>query len=302
MKTAHHGRLWLLLLSTASLIQPVLAGKRLDASEKYPPRWLQQLPASTNGSCYFVKAEALADTRTQAKDQVIFDLMEQVAIDRNVKVSDMVTIDIETERGTGNQMTDYQKRTHATSEIKQESDEITLRYKVADSYWEEVTVNGRRQYRYYNLYQVARPQQPAQFDPVTFTTRYGASGLWRSAIVPGWGQMYKGVTGKGWMFLGGEIGLVGGLVATESLRQHYIHMTEETRNIEHRRIYRSRSRNMATARNVCIAGAAALYVWNLIDATVAPGAKRIIANGNRPLAVVPYASAEDSGLSVSFHF
>ena len=39
--------------------------------------------------------------------------------------------------------------------------------------------------------------------------------------------------------------------------------------------YSTKADHFATARNICIGAAAALYVYNLIDAIAAPGARRI---------------------------
>ena len=277
------------------------AAGRQDASDKYPPRWLQQLPARTNDTYDFVHAEGMAASRPEAKAQALIHLTEQVAIDRCVQVADVVAIDVEAARGAGNELQGYNRRTHASTHLTQESEQVTLRYRQADEYWEAVRVGGRLQYRYHVLYQVARPHVLPSLDPVQFTTRYGARGLWRSAIVPGWGQMHKGAVGKGLLFLGGEVALAGGIIATESLRSHYFRMAAETRDIDHRRAYRSQGRNMATARNVCIAGAVAVYVWNVVDAIVAPGARWVV-ESDRPLALMPYATPEGAGIYLSFNF
>src|SRR5689334_10418069 len=46
--------------------------------------------------------------------------------------------------------------------------------------------------------------------------------VWRSALVPGWGQRYKGETRKGWIFTG----IGAGLVAASSLA--YVNMRGAT--------------------------------------------------------------------------
>lgn len=277
------------------------AGAGTRASDKYRPRWLQQVPGRTNDTFEYIRAEGMSDDLQAAKAKAVANLVDRVAVEWNVQVSDAVDIDKDTERGMGNAITGHESRTRTSTHIRQESGSITLQYRLVDSYWEETAVGGERQYRFYGLYQAARPGQRTRFDDVSFTTRYGARGLWRSAIVPGWGQMHKGSTGRGWLFLGGEAACIGGIIATESMRSHYTRMASETRKLDLRNAYRTRARNMATARNVCIAGASALYVWNLVDAIVAPGARRATAAG-RSLAVVPYSTAEDAGICLSFNF
>ena len=68
----------------------------------------------------------------------------------------------------------------------------------------------------YFLCTVPDPNNPkVMYDDFELTTQYGAQGLWRSAIVPGWGQFHKGSYLKGGLILGGTAVLIGGIVAAE---------------------------------------------------------------------------------------
>lgn len=153
--------------------------------------------------------------------------------------------------------------------------EFVSRY--IDDYWEYVSYpDGSQGYQYYALFAVSKDTATPLFDEVSFTTQYGTQGLWRSMIVPGWGQYYKGSKAKGAMFLGGTAALAGGMVYCQSRVVNSRNLAAQTYNPEHLRIYSRRISNFSMARNVCIGATAALYVWNLIDAVVAPGARRIV--------------------------
>jgi hypothetical protein len=78
------------------------------------------------------------------------------------------------------------------------------------------------------------------------------------------------------MFLGGTAALAGGMVYCQSRVVNSRNLAAQTYNPEHLRIYSRRISNFSMARNVCIGATAALYVWNLIDVVVAPGARRIV--------------------------
>lgn len=147
-----------------------------------------------------------------------------------------------------------------------------------DEYWEQFVVPGLGlQYRYYTLYAVSVPEQgETVFDEFTTTSQYGVHGLWRSAIVPGWGQFYKRDKVKGSIFLGGTVALAGGIVFTENQRANYFKKITKTHSADLKRAYATRSDKFATGRNICIGAAAALYIYNLIDAIVAPGARRVV--------------------------
>ncbi|MDE6303598.1 MAG: hypothetical protein K2M01_02125 [Paramuribaculum sp.] len=149
-----------------------------------------------------------------------------------------------------------------------------------DEYWETVNRGGINVLDYHALYAVERNGSNADFSGISSVSSYGASGLWRSAIVPGWGQFYKGSVLKGGLMLGGTVALVGGIIYTETTRQDYMNKISKTHNAGNIREYKNRADNFALGRNICIGGLAALYVYNIIDAIVAPGARHIVVKKN----------------------
>lgn len=152
-----------------------------------------------------------------------------------------------------------------------------FRCMMIDNYWEQIRIPGNGiQYQYYTLYAVSVPGQYPLFDHFSKTTAYGARGLWRSAIIPGWGQFHKGANLKGGLMLGGCALLAGGIVFTENQRADYDRKIKRTHDIGLIRSYTTKKDHFATARNICIGAAAALYLYNLIDAVAAPGARRIV--------------------------
>lgn len=132
---------------------------------------------------------------------------------------------------------------------------------------------------YYDaLYQVTRGEG-VPFLETYLTNKYGAKGCLLS-IVPGLGQFSKGDPLKGGLFLGGCAAGAVGVVITESQRQAYISQMSQIHDANILRQLDARQKNMGIARNVCIGATAAIYLWNLIDAAVAPGARRVVITGN----------------------
>lgn len=68
--------------------------------------------------------------------------------------------------------------------------------------------------------------------------------------------------------------------------------------------YNSRADSWETGRNICIGAAAALYVYNIIDAFVSDGAKRVLVKGknNSNFSFVPYLDIKSSGISMRLNF
>ena len=155
------------------------------------------------------------------------------------------------------------------------SEEINIRLAIVDNY---VSDDG-----IYFLCTVPNPKaKDAIYDDIELTTQYGANGLWRSVIIPGWGQFHKGSYLKGGLVLGGTALLAGRIVATESIKSDYIRRIGETHSADMKRMYAKKADTFSTTRNVLIGALGALYVYNLIDAIAAPGARRVIVKKNNP--------------------
>ena len=113
--------------------------------------------------------------------------------------------------------------------------------------------------------------------------------------------MYKGSYLKGGLILGGEAAFVAGIIAAENLRASYRKKMKE--QPQHIKTYNTKADNCENIRNICIGGAAALYVYNLVDAIAPNGAKRVIIkkkNGN--LSINPISSPFYNGVNMAYQF
>lgn len=121
-------------------------------------------------------------------------------------------------------------------------------------------------------------------------------------FVPGMAQLHKGSTAKGIFFIVAEVACVSGIVATECMRSSYASKAKSTHDANKIRTYIDKRDNCASVRNCFIAGAAAIYVWNVIDGIAAKGKKKAFAWGDTELRIAPYAAPQSGGLALSFHF
>lgn len=149
-------------------------------------------------------------------------------------------------------------------------EEVKLHISNIDEYWRR---DKQGIYHLTKLYAKSNLGYEAHFDDVELTTKYGIRGLWRSMIIPGWGQFHKGSNLKGGLIIGGTAALATGIVYAETMRNDYTRKMNTTHSAEHKLTYATRSDNFAMGRNVCIGALGALYVYNLIDAIAAPGAR-----------------------------
>ncbi|MDR1056789.1 MAG: hypothetical protein LBL90_13480 [Prevotellaceae bacterium] len=120
-------------------------------------------------------------------------------------------------------------------------------------------------------------------------------------FVPGMAQLHKGNTTKGVLFIVGEVAMIGGVVAFEGLRSSYDSKINTTHNATDKQSYIDKVNNMQNLRNGFIAGAAALYVWNVIDGIVGKGKKHVMI-GNANVQLLPYAAPDASGIMLAIKF
>jgi hypothetical protein len=129
----------------------------------------------------------------------------------------------------------------------------------------------------------------------------GEYGFSPRAFVPGMAQLHKGSAGKGIFFIAGEVALVGGIVIAESMRASYASKIGATHSPSSQQRYANSANGWSSARSGFIAGAAALYVWNVVDGWVARGKPRTIA-GSRRLNVAPCLTPTAGGVVFALNF
>lgn len=140
-----------------------------------------------------------------------------------------------------------------------------------DEYWEQYA-DG--EYRLYSLYAVSIPNTIPQFDTYTLSSHYKPSEGFVRSLIPGWGQIYKGSKVKGGLIITGEAIGVGGIVLSYSMKSSWEKlMQEDPKHIKEYSLNADMWQNIGYG---AIAFTAAIYIYNLIDAAVAPGARRVI--------------------------
>lgn len=254
------------------------------------PRWISEVPVASNNTFEYKVIVIHASNSSEARALVPREITHYVETSHNVHITSVSKIASESNNGNLSEQTSFNMMAVV------EGDPVNVVVKIIDEYQE--TEKGRDVY--YFLCAVGNPKASSvRFDKVQVTDKYGAKGLWRSAIVPGWGQMYKGSTGKGIAILGAEVVALGGVVAFESMRSSYV--TKMHKQPQFAQQYASKAANCKNIRNGFIAGAAAIYVYNLID-TVAASGSRWIKTKSGGLAFYPTATNESIGFALSYSF
>ena len=157
----------------------------------------------------------------------------------------------------------------------------------------------------YILCQVAaRGNITVLWSDFTQCDRQGVDGMavLKSALVPGLGQFHKRQIGKGISFLVGEAASIGGIVAGQSMRHSYINKMNNTNNASLKKQYADKANMFTTVRNISIGAAAAVYVWNVLDAIVSRGSNHSVRTNSTSWNLIPVLTDESVAFSVNYNF
>lgn len=258
------------------------------------PKWVGNTP-NPKIEYYFVEVHSDATSSLQGAR---VSVKQEIA--SNVERVDKVSVsEIFEDKSVQTYDSDFDVTMNSTDSyqlyLKVDGEARPIKSRRIDEYWEVVERGGANVLDYHALYAVERNGATADFSGISSVSSYGGHGLWRSAIVPGWGQLYKGSTVKGSLILGGTALLIGGAIYTDIMRTDYANKIKKTHSADNKRAYATRRDNFAMGRNICLGALGALYVYNLIDAIVAPGARRVLVHersGGKSYSLLPSVTSE----------
>jgi len=243
---------------------PHLATGQCSSSQK-KPTWVDGFFQEERYS-YIESATATGNTESEARNKAAQIIMER----RSLGTGQRVKVEI----------------INGTSVISG-INELEVKARIIDEYREYCGVG---QYRISLLVQTAK-NPTYEYERVQITNTYPFSAR---VFVPGLAQLHKGSKGKGIFFITSEIVLIGGIVTCEVLRASYKSKISSAPNSVDRIKHMNTASNLEIARNIFIGGAAAIYVWNIIDGIVAKGERHVI--------VTPYASYNSKGVTLNVRF
>jgi len=267
-------KLKIFALICIALLPRLTMGQCTSSQEK--PAWVNGFFQDKNNS-YIESTTATGATENEARNRAAQMVIER----RSLATGQRVSVQVQN-----------------NSVIVTGVDELEVKARVLDEYRERCG----NEYRVSLLVQTAK-NPTFDFERVNVSNEYAFSSR---AFVPGMAQLHKGSTGKGIFFITGQIALVGGIVITESLRADNVSKINSTHNASSKQNYVDNANTYENTRNVLIAGAAALYIWNVIDGITAKGKKRVVVLGDTQVNIAPYIAPQygnlAGGVSLSFNF
>ena len=239
----------------------VNAGNIYEKSDKLVPRWVKHTPKSENPNISYRVVQVYVDNLSEVHEKSLKELTNYLPQSWEV-----------------NRYAEWQVAGNGSNDIKVllEGSPIPVDMKCieVDSYWEYVRVGYTNKYRCYVLYQVARPGSYAK-EYTRLTDKYGFGPVALS-IIPGAGQMYKGSYLKGGLIMGASVLCAGGIVFCQANKSSYQVLADKEHNAKIKTNYQTKANNWNTGGYVCIGALAGIWLYNIIDAAVASGARRMV--------------------------
>ncbi len=266
----------------------LLIGTEFLFAQHIGPDWTRQTPSAPVGSEFrYVVTEGIGDSIRAAENDAMAKVYKQI-IDLNAHEFFSSEIINAVQKGVDYDVIDNKYRVWVNR---------SCHYCYYDS--------SKGVYHYFLLCQIPRKLE-GDFNPNIFNEDYKHCEKYTNpyigySFVPGMAQIKKGSVAKGSCFIVGEIAFIGGIVVSECMRTSYVNKLKSTHNTTLHMKYTQNANNWAIARNVCIGGAVAVYVWNVIDGIVAKG-KSQIHYCSTNIRIAPYAGFDNGGLAVNVQF
>lgn len=283
------------LVSLALILSLGIGLQAATKSDGLKPRWMtSSLPKPKSPGYIFISAQGSGSSLEEARQRALVNLTSKLEHERGLVVSSNVKIEKTSERNSA-----PTKNQSFTLEASEKGKEINLTCRVVDEYWEQ----SHGLYMVSELYTVNdfnAPGQGSNADNIRLTTSYGIAPVVYS-LIPGVGQFYKGSNLKGGLMLGGTAVGVAAIIFTENQRATYAKKMKE--HPQHIDFYRNKKSNWELGRNVAIGVTAALYVYNLVDAAVAPGRRRVVVSkSNVNYSLAPVVTPDSFGVGLAMNF
>lgn len=284
-----------------------------NKSDRLRPQWMtKQLPNPKSAGYIFVKAEGSGSSLEAARQSCLVELASYLETERGLQInshfqqhSSMTTTKNYNEHrsSNANMAYDFTQTDNFNMEVIEKGRKINMVCRTIDEYW----VKTGDTYFVTTLYTVADQNMysGSYYDRISTTSRYGAAGF--ASVIPGAGQFLKGDVAKGVSFLVADVACAAGIILCESTRAAYAAKVKQ--QPQYALQYSTRANNWATGRNVCLGVTAGIWVWNVIDAFAAKGARRVIVKPQRgyfsmtPTSTFdPIHHTHDMGVGVAYHF
>jgi hypothetical protein len=239
-----------------------------QSNASHPDRlpWVDGVFPAKKGAFEYRVARGEGATLSDARNDAFNGMLADLGNKAGVKVNSQTLSEIKSNQNYRTDSENYQESVVNVTMYKIDREGFKVSFSKVSEYYEY----ARGRYLLWELYEVSSGAAFTVIIP-EYTTHYGGTALWRSMILPGWGQFHKKKVAKGVIILTTEITAISGLAYCEIRRSDNWRKSAETTNMKIIKEYRNRADSWELRRNIFIGAAAGIYLWNVLDAALAKG-------------------------------
>jgi len=245
--------------------------KIVDSSADTKPPWVTEAP---NGKVfrYYSGMGSSNTSLQQAQENAVGNILQQLVEEGTFNVSIESTTEVSETMHTSSSGTDFEISDDFIREVIRTGTSKAIQgLQKEEEYWQSVNVSQSIEHQYWVLFKIPKPG----VDPNIFLKQgYGFAPVWRSTLLPGWGQRYKGEKRKGSRFLKAAASAGAATFLSFYMSDSYSQKAENERDIDNRNFYNDWSNRSYTIGIISGLITGGLYGYNIFDAMTASGQKR----------------------------
>lgn len=216
------------------------------------PEWAIKIPPGYEND-YFVGKGVSSNSRAEASSTALADALTKIVKTGTIKVSVNETI---TSNITETNW-DLERIDKIVREINVTGKSTTVKgLKEVESY---IEINDGL----FEAWVLVSIPKKYKIEP---PSKYSA--VWRSVILPGWGQFYKDDTFKGFSFMFLTIGSITSGFVFNELSKEATNNALSSRTQARRDFFNDQAKQFNTFSTISFISAAVFYTWNIVDATI----------------------------------
>ena len=252
------------LTMLALATQLVLAQKVIDRSSAEPPPWMTEPPIGTYFT-YYSGVGSSPNSLSDAKEQSIANVLSEIIMEGEITAKSRIE--------TFHQQSQEGIISEVSREILQTGTSTTIAgLRKDEEYWQTVKTDDGLLYQYWILMKIPKPEYTGL--NLTVEQGYGFAPVWRSTLVPGWGQFHKGEKKKGLRLMGSETAFVTMFLVSNHFSRDYNRKASSEQDTDRRKFYNDWSNRSYTISIISGIMAGVVYTYNIFDAVTAQGAKK----------------------------
>lgn len=252
------------LVFLAVISQLIFAQRVVDRSASELPSWSTEPPSGVYFT-YYSGVGSSPNSLSDAREQSIANVLSEIIMEGEIIAESRIE--------TFHQQSNEGIISEVSREIQQTGTSTTIAgLRKEEEYWQTVKTGDGLLYQYWILMKIPKPEYTG-FD-LTVEQGYGFAPVWRSTLVPGWGQFHKGEKKKGLRLMGSEAAFITMFLVANHFSRDYNRKASSERDTDRRKFYNDWSNRSYTISVIGGIMAGVVYIYNIFDAVAAKGAKK----------------------------